>query len=199
MLVVVSEAGAVHPWARVISEQESPTTTVGTASPKDPPNPILPVGKDLIWTIVTFGLLFVLMRYWLYPRLKKGMDARYARIREQLEQADSVRAEADTELAQYQAAIGQVRAEANRKLDAAREQLDHERQERLTTVNAELSEQRSAAHEAAESAKQHAMGQIEGAVAAVAANAAARALGAPVDESAARQVAAEVVRAGVEQ
>ena len=106
MLVVVSQAGAVHPWVRVVSEQETTTTTAaGTESTKEAPNPILPVGKDLIWTIVTFGLMFVLIRYWLFPRLKKGMDARYARIREQLESAESVRAEADAELAQYQSAI----------------------------------------------------------------------------------------------
>lgn len=197
MLVVVSQAGAAHPWARVISEQETSTTEAGTEAKKQPPNPILPTGKELIWTIATFAILFALMRYWLYPRLKKGMDARYARIREQLESAERVRAEADTELAQYQSAIGQVRVEANQRLDAARQELDGERHERLTHVNAELSERRGAAADAAEAAREGAMGQIEAAVATVAANAAGRALGAPVDEAAARNVAAEVVRAGV--
>ena len=49
MLVVVSQAGAVHPWARVISEQESPTDHGRHRAAKEPPNPILPVGKEIIW------------------------------------------------------------------------------------------------------------------------------------------------------
>ena len=196
MLVVVSQAGA-RPDVRVVLQQEGTTETETGTEAKEPPNPILPVGKELAWTLGTFLLLLVLMRYFLYPRLKKGMDARYAHIRSQLDEAERTRAAAETEVAQYQAAVAQVRAEGGQRVDAARAQLDGERQTKLAEVNAQLTDERAGAAASAEAAKQAALAQVEGAVAEVAANAAERALGAPVPTSAAQVAAASAVRAGV--
>jgi F-type H+-transporting ATPase subunit b len=198
VLVVVSQAGARPEVLRVVFQQEDESgTETGTEAAEEPPNPILPTGKEIVWTVVTFFLLLVLMRYWLYPRLKKGMDARYARIRSKLEAADSTRAGAEAELAQYQTAVAQVRDEANQRIDVARQQLDVERSARTTAVNAELGEQRAAAAAAADDARRAALAQVEGAVAEVATNAAERALGAPVDAEVARTAAADAVREGV--
>ncbi len=196
MLVVVSQAGARPEVVRVVFQQEGEGgTEAGTTAP-EPPNPILPVGKEILWTLGTFLLLLALMRYVLYPRLKKGMDARYAHIRGQLENADNVRAGAESELAQYQAAVAQVRAEGNQRVDAARQQLDGERQTRIAAANAQVAEQRAQATAAADAVKQGAMAQVEDAVADVAANISERALGAPVDRAAAQRAAADAVSAG---
>ena len=61
--------------------------------PKDGPSPIAPEMKELAWTAGAFVLFAVLMRLVLYPRLKSGMDARYAGIRGGHEGADAARAE----------------------------------------------------------------------------------------------------------
>jgi F-type H+-transporting ATPase subunit b len=199
VLVVVSQAGA-RPEARVVLQQEGgggTGTTTETETAKQPPNPILPVGKEMAWAFGTFLALFLVMRYVLYPRLKRGMDARYQFIRGQLEKADAVRAAAEGEAAQYQAAVAEVRAQAASRIDAARQELESVRQQRLTEVNAEIGEQRAAAADAAEEARRAALGQVELAVGDVAASVAERALGAPVDRTVAEAAAAEVVRAGV--
>ncbi len=196
MLVVVSQAGAVASVGMVLQQD---TTTTTEASTKNPPNPILPTGKEIVWAIGTFAVLLVLMRYWLYPRLKRGMDERYARIESQLAEAEETRTEVEAELTEYQVAIAQVRTEANQRLDAARAELEHVRQARLGEVNNEISAQRAQAAASAEAARQVAMVSVEGAVAEVAANAAQRALGVPIDPEVARRAAQDVVEAGAQR
>ena len=194
MLVVVSQAGGLAE-VRVVLQQEGEGGTEATTE-EEPPNPILPVGKEIIWSFATFMLLFLIMRFFLYPRLTKGMDARYAHIRGQLEEAESVRASADAEVARYQAALAEVRAQARSRIDVARRQLEGERQQRLGEVNAGIGEEKARVAESVDVARQSAMGQVEQAVGAVATSLAERALGGPVDEAAAREAAAEAVRAG---
>ena len=53
------------------------------------PSPIAPEVKELAWGAGSFIVLFVLMRLVLFPRLKKGMDARYGKIRGDHETADA--------------------------------------------------------------------------------------------------------------
>jgi F0F1-type ATP synthase membrane subunit b/b' len=92
------------------------------------------------------------------------MDARYKLIRTDLEEADDTRAAARQELAEYQAEVAKVRAEATTRIDAARHQLEGERSERLAEVNGRLAEQRSQAVAEADAAKQAARQTIDEAV-----------------------------------
>ncbi len=58
-------------YSVIVPRQDSSTAT----TTKEPPNPILPVGSEMIWGLGSFLLLVVLMRVALFPKLKKGMDA----------------------------------------------------------------------------------------------------------------------------
>jgi F-type H+-transporting ATPase subunit b len=150
------------------------------------PSPIAPEGKELLWGAGAFIVLLILMRLVLFPRVKKGMDARYGLIRDELETADATRAEAAREVAEYEAELAKVRAEAAKRIDAARVTLEGERQSRLAEVNAGIGERRVAAAAEAEAAKARAQEQIVVAASNVAASAAERVLGRPVDPGAAR-------------
>jgi len=90
-------------------------STETTTSTAEAPNPILPVGKEIIWGAASFLVLFVVMRLWLFPKLKKGMDARHARIQGDLDRAERLRAEAADDVARFQAALAEVNAEAARR------------------------------------------------------------------------------------
>jgi F-type H+-transporting ATPase subunit b len=161
------------------------------------PSPIAPELKELAWGVGSFVVFLILVRLVFYPRIKKGMDARRALIDGQLEQAERTRADAEGEVAQYQAKLAEVRAEAARRIDAARQVLDQERQERLAEVNARIADKRAAATAEVEAAKAAALGQIVDAAAEVAASAAQRVLGRPVDAAAARAAAEDALSAGV--
>jgi len=67
------------------------------------PSPIIPEMKELVWGAGAFIVFALLMRFFLFPRLKKGMDARYNSIREGHENADAARSSARSEVAQYEA------------------------------------------------------------------------------------------------
>ena len=102
------------------------------------------------------------MRYFLYPRLRKGMDARYALIRGGHEQAEQVTDAARDDVAQYEAQLATIRAEAQQRIEAARATLESERAERLTEVNARIAEKRAAAATEAEQARHGRPGRRRG-------------------------------------
>lgn len=172
-------------------------STAITTEPKVGPSPIVPEAKELVWTSGAFVVFAVLMRYFLYPRLRKGMDRRYASIREDHEGADATRASAKAEVADYEAELAGVRAEAAARVDAARRTLEAERSARLATVNAEIAAKRAEAAAAADAARAAVQGQIEAAVTDVSSRAIELAVGKAPDPVVVQRVVAEVMSVGV--
>lgn len=140
-----------------------------TEAPDEGPSPITPEVKELLWGLGAFVVFLVLMRLFLFPRLKKGMEARYGKIQSDLAEAEATRETAKSEVAEYEAALDGVKAEAAGRVDAARRQLESERADRLAEVNQRIGERRSAAVAEAEAAREAAREGVEAAVADVAA------------------------------
>jgi F-type H+-transporting ATPase subunit b len=141
------------------------------AKPESDLNPIFPELKEVAWGFGSFLVLLVLMRVVLYPRLKRGTDARHALIADSHTQAEQMRQAARAEVADYEAELAQVKAEAAQRVEAARQTLEAERQARLTEVNARLAEARAAAAAEADAVRAAAQPQIAVAVADVASTA----------------------------
>jgi F-type H+-transporting ATPase subunit b len=96
----------------------------------------------MIWTLITFGLVFVILRKLAFGRIQAVIDERRARIRSALDEADNAREEARKLLEEHRALIGQARndaeeilAEARRVADSTRdrvrEEAEADRQRRL--------------------------------------------------------------------
>jgi F-type H+-transporting ATPase subunit b len=169
----------------------------GEAECGEGPNPIMPEVKELAWGAGAFIVFALLMRFFLFPRLKRGMDARYALIREGHETADAERSAARSEVAAYEAALAGVKAEANERVEAARATLESERAARLAEVNSAIAAKREAAAEAARAAREAARADVASAVADVAAQQLRLAIGRAPDEAALRGVVDQVMSAGV--
>ncbi|NDE58869.1 MAG: hypothetical protein EB010_05520 [Acidimicrobiia bacterium] len=137
------------------------------------------------------------MRIFLFPRVRKGMDARYNSIREGHESADAARASARSEVAQYDAAVSAAKAEAAKVIDAARATLESERQAQITAANARISAKRDAALADADAARASARGQIEAAVADVVTSAVEAATGKRPDGAVVSRAVADAMSAGV--
>jgi F-type H+-transporting ATPase subunit b len=136
----------------MLASEEGETTTLGAAAeagteePEDMgPNPISPEGKELAWGFGSFLVFLVIMRLFLVPKVRKGMAERYEGIRADLEGADVAKADARAEVAKYEAALVEVRAEAAKRVDAARVTLDRERGEAIAAANARIAEKKAAA------------------------------------------------------
>ena len=173
------------------------TAQVPLESAAPGPNPIMPEVKELVWGASSFIVFALIMRYAAFPKLKKGMDARYASIRGDHETADRVRTAAQVEVSEYQAELAAVKAEAAAIIDQTRQELEASRTARLAVVNAEIAERRSAAAAENEAARLAVRDQIEAAVADVAASAIQRAVGKTPDTEQVRRVVADLMSAGV--
>ena len=158
-------------------------TTTETAVAKTAPNPIAATPNELAWAAGSFVVLFVVLRYFLFPKLKKGMDARYADIRSDIDGAGQVKADAQNDVAAYDKQIAAVRVEAAARIDAARQTVDTERNAQLAQVNARIAAARTEAEAQTAAARSAAQGQIATAVAQVATKAATLASGKTPDAS----------------
>ena len=161
------------------------------------PSPIIPEMKELAWGAGSFIVFALLMRFFLFPRLKKGMDSRYNSIREGHENADATRTSARSEVAQYDAAVVAAKAEAAKVVDAARATLETERQAAITAANARIATQREAAMAAADAARAAGRSQVESAVVEVVSSAVEIATGKRPDGSAVSRAVVDAMSAGV--
>jgi F-type H+-transporting ATPase subunit b len=154
----------------------SETTVAGVAEPKDP-SPLKIVPAELYWAGGCFIILLILMRLVLYPRVAKGMDERTGYIKANHEEADRAREAANVERQQYEAQLATARAEANRRLDAARDQIEQERQSALAETTATLSGRRQEALAEVAAARAAASGRLADVTADVVAHASMLILG----------------------
>ena len=147
------------------------------AGPESDLNPIAPELKEVVWGFGAFVVLALVLRLFLFRKVRDGMTARYDSIAGDREQAEAMTASARAEVADYDAQVAAVRAEAQQRVEAARATLEAERSEKLAAANARIAEKRAAAAAQVEEAKQAARGQVEAAVADVSAHLAELATG----------------------
>ncbi len=131
------------------------------------PNPIAPEIKELAWGAGSFIVFLFFMRLFLVPKVRKGMASRYESIQADHEYASATRDGAKQDVARYESAVAEIRSEASRRLETARQTLDKERQEKVAQVNAQIASRRAAAEAEVATARTAAQSQIVTAVGAV--------------------------------
>lgn len=109
------------------------------------PNPIVPATNELVWGSISFVVLFVVLWKFGVPAVKKGMDARAARISGDLDEASRSRDEASAILDQYQRQLADAKSEASRIIEAARQDADRIRADLHRQAETEVSEIRQRA------------------------------------------------------
>ena len=94
-------------------------------------------GPQLIWLVLTFGILYLLMKRIALPRIGGVLQARQGRISGDLEEADRLRRETQEAIAAYEQALAEAkqkahgiadqgRAKMKAEMAAERARLDHE-------------------------------------------------------------------------
>jgi F-type H+-transporting ATPase subunit b len=160
-------------------------------------NPILPVGNELFWAALCFGLLWILMKFVLLPPVLKGMDNRDAKVRGDLEAAESAKTEAETSLADYQASLVSTKAQAIRTIEDARVAAEADRRQKLASAEGQAAEVRAAAAQEVVEAKATAKVQLQSGLTNIVLDAADAVVQRPVDRTTQTQVIEDFVnRAG---
>ena len=116
--------------------------------------------NELIWGTISFLVLFVLLWKLAWPGIKKGMDARTERIRDDLGAADTAKAEAEQILEEYKAQLADARNESARIVEESRQQADALRRDQEQRLQTELAAMRERAAADVEAAKQQAVADL---------------------------------------
>ncbi|MFZ9320822.1 MAG: ATP synthase F0 subunit B [Ilumatobacteraceae bacterium] len=147
------------------------------------PNPIAPEVKELAWGAGSFIVFLFFMRLFLVPKIRKGMASRYEAIQADHEYASATRDGAQADVARYEAAVAEIRNEAARRLEAARQTLDKERSAKIAEVNAQIASRRAEAEAEVAAARAAGQSQIVTAVTAVTTRATQIAVGVSPDNA----------------
>ena len=148
------------------------------------PNPIIPAWDEVIWGSLAFFILLAVMWKFAYPWIRKAMEDRTARIQGDLDAAATARTEAEELRADYDARIADANAEAAQLIEAARNDAERVRQERLAAIEPEIEQRKAQAEADIATAQQRAMADIRSQISSLAVGAAEQVVLANLDEAA---------------
>ena len=94
--------------------------------------------SQLVWLTLAFGLLYVVMKRAIIPRLAEMLDERNDHMKYDLERAESVKRETDKVIGDYRQALSDARAKAATLVTMQREQLAAEVDKERATLEAQI-------------------------------------------------------------
>ena len=125
------------------------------------PNVLLPETNEIVWGGGAFLIVLGGLSYIAFPALKKAMNARTERIRDSIDEADKLKAEAATTLSQYQASVADAKAEAARIVDEARTAAEAVRADLIARAEAEANEIKAKGREDVDAGKARAITELQ--------------------------------------
>lgn len=139
---------------------------------------------QLIWLAITFVILYVLMARVALPRISAVLEARQDRIAHDLDDAASLKAEAEATLAAYEAAMAKAHSEAQTMLAQAADERIGEAAARQAELDDRLASQLADAEARIDEAREAAMASVAEVAGDVARSATAKLIGVEPDDAA---------------
>jgi len=116
--------------------------------------------SQIIWLLITFTALYLLMARVALPRIATVLEERRDRIANDLDEAERLKRDTETAIANYEAALAEARARAHEIAQATREKLSAEIDAERGRVDDELAAKTTAAEEIISAAKTKALTEI---------------------------------------
>ena len=107
------------------------------ASRPEPISPFEPRLGIFFWTVIVFGLLFFTLWKYAWPLILSATEEREAHIKQQLDDAERMNAEARAALEEHKKLLAGAKAEAQNLLNEARAFAQKEREAAVTKARAE--------------------------------------------------------------
>lgn len=114
----------------------------------------------MIVSLVVFGVVFAILAVAVWPKITKGLAEREAKIRSEIESAEMARKEAKMALEQYERALADARAQAQKELDKAKALQGQQLNELRAKADAEMAGMKDKAMREIEAAKKLAIQEI---------------------------------------
>lgn len=118
--------------------------------------------SQLFWLLVTFVVLYGLMRWLAVPQVGRAIENRRRRLDSDLTRATDLKTQAEAVLAEYQATVAAARAEAQATVRQGTARLAAEAAERQRELAAVLAEQIEGAERRIAAMKQQALAEMRG-------------------------------------
>jgi F-type H+-transporting ATPase subunit b len=93
---------------------------------------------QLVWLALTFGLLYVLLKRFVLPRVGEVIEERRERINRDFEKAEKLKADTQQALANYEQALAEARAKSNAIAKDVRDKLAAEVDKERAAVDAKI-------------------------------------------------------------
>ena len=119
----------------------------------------------MIWTLVSFALTLLVLKRYAFGPIQRVIDERRERIRQSIEEADRVRAEARKLLEEHRELIAQARSDAEQILSEARRVGDAQRERVREETEADRQRRLEETHRQIEAETRRALEQIRAEVA----------------------------------
>ena len=115
---------------------------------------------QLIWLVITFGVLYLLMKRVALPKIGSVIEMRQGRIAGDLEAADKLRRETQEAIAAYEQALGEAKARAHAIAQEARNKLKDEVAAERSALERDLSAKSAEAEAQIHQAKVSALKEV---------------------------------------
>ena len=139
--------------------------------------------SQIIWLVISFGLLYLLMWKAALPRVAEVLQERQERIDDDLERAEKLKSEAEAVLAAYEATVAKAQAEAQAILRAGADAFAAEAASRNDAMTATLAREAEAAEQRIAGARDEALANVRDVAVGVAQAAAAKLIGSEVSDT----------------
>jgi F-type H+-transporting ATPase subunit b len=134
-------------------------------------------GPQLVWLLLTFGMLYLLMVYVALPRIGSVIEARAARIAADLATAEKLRRETEEAIAAYEQALAEAKQKAHAIVEEGRVKLKAETAAERARLEKDLAKKSAEAEARIDKAKASAMKDVSAVAADVATDIVRRLIG----------------------
>ncbi len=134
--------------------------------------------QDLaLFSLIVFALFVVILKVFAWKPLSSALDAREARIKNDIVHAEEARIKAEKMLAEYQAKLAAAQDEVLKTLAEGKREAEHIRQQMLAQAEKEVTATKERAVQEIERTRDQALGELFNHMAGTVANATERVLG----------------------
>lgn len=117
--------------------------------------------SQILWLILTFSLLYYLLKTKALPRVADILEARQERISNDLDKAANLRAEAESAAEEYAKVVADAQAKASEAIKATRDKVTADIAERGAALDKKLAEKIANAEAAIDAARQSALAELD--------------------------------------
>ena len=157
------------------------------------PAPFQPTFGLAMWTIIVFILLLVVLSKFIFPPLVEMTVAREAAIKQQMADAEKMRAESAAALEEQRQLLASARGEASAIIAEAREAAERERAAGVEKTRQEQEDLLSRARREIDAERERAIAEIRREAVEIAISAAGKVVGARLDGAADHKIVEEYI------